>query len=51
MLSEIDVLKEKLDKMIQQESPYSDIYHLSCEIDNLLVEYYSNQEYLKDLIL
>lgn len=51
MLSEIEILKEKLDRMIQQESPYSDIYHLSCKIDKLLVEYYSEQEYFKDLIL
>ncbi len=51
MLSEIDILKEKLDEMILNESPYSDVYHLSCKIDKLLVEYYSSQEYFKDLVL
>lgn len=51
MLSEIDILKEKLDNMILNEAPYSEIYHLSCKIDKLLVEYYSYQDYLKDLVL
>lgn len=51
MLSEIDILKEELDKMILNESLYSDIYHLSCRIDKLLVEYYSTQEYVKNLFL
>lgn len=51
MLSEIDILKEELDRMVQKEAPYSDIYHLSCKIDKLLVDYYSNQEYIKGLFL
>ena len=51
MLSDIDILKEKLDKLIQKEAPYTDIYHLSCEIDELLVDYYKRQDYIKELIL
>ncbi len=51
MLSNIDILKEKLDKLVDQNAPYSDIYHLSCKIDELLVDYYSGQDYIKELIL
>lgn len=51
MLSDIDILKEKLDKLVREDAPYSDIYHLSCKIDKLLVAYYSDQEYIKYLVL
>lgn len=51
MLSEIDILKEELDRMVQKEAPYSDIYHLSCKIDKLLVDYYAKQENVKKLFL
>lgn len=51
MLSEIDILKEELDRMVQKESPYSDIYHLSCKIDKLLVDYYSKHECIEKLFL
>lgn len=51
MLSNIDILKEKLDKLVDQNAPYLDIYHLSCKIDKLLVDYYSGQDYIKGLIL
>lgn len=45
IIDEINKLKEKLEKQIEDNAPYSEIYKTSVEIDKLLVKYYSS---LKD---
>lgn len=45
LLDDIDKLKLKLEKQIQDNEPYDVIYKTSVEIDKLLVKYYSS---LKD---
>lgn len=45
LLDDIDRLKLKLEKQIQDNEPYEVIYKTSVEIDKLLVKYYSS---LKD---
>lgn len=45
LLEDIDKLKLKLEKQIQDNEPYDIIYKTSVEIDELLVKYYSS---LKD---
>lgn len=45
LLDDIDKLKLKLEKQIENNEPYEEIYKTSVEIDKLLVKYYSS---LKD---
>lgn len=45
LLDDIDKLKLKLEKQIEDNEPYEEIYKTSVEIDKLLVKYYSS---LKD---
>lgn len=40
LLNDIDKLKIKLEKQIQDQESYDEIYKTSVEIDELLVEYY-----------
>lgn len=49
MIEEINLLKEKLDLLIEKGAPYEEIYKLSCIIDKKLIVYYGSQEYIKGL--
>lgn len=40
MQNNINVLKEKLDILINKKAPYEEIYSISREVDKLLVKYY-----------
>lgn len=42
ILDEIKKLKIKLEKQIEENEPYNEIYKTSVEIDKLLVKYYSS---------
>lgn len=35
----IDILRKKLNKLIENKSDYSEIYKLSVELDELILEY------------
>lgn len=39
----LDEEKKKLDKMIEEEKPYSEIYKQSVLIDDLLIEFYKGK--------
>lgn len=39
----LDVEKKKLDKMIEDNEPYSKILQQSIAVDNLLIEYYNSK--------
>ncbi len=50
ILDDINILKQKLEKQIDTNEPYEEIYKTSVEIDKLLVEYYSSlNDVKKDL--
>ncbi len=40
LIEDITKLKDKLEKQVANNEPYSDIYETSVKIDKLLVEYY-----------
>ena len=40
LVEEIHILKEKMEKQIVENRPYSEIYETSVAIDELLVKYY-----------
>lgn len=42
MLDEINVLREKLDRQVQENASYDDVLKTSRQIDKLLVEYYKS---------
>jgi|GEM_PF-1205367 len=45
-------LREKLDELINSNADYESIYHVSTELDKLILDYYkeSNEMVLKKLI-
>lgn len=47
MLSEINILREKLEKQLISNASYDDIYDTSIKIDKLLVEYYAKEKVKK----
>jgi len=51
LLNNINVLKEELDLLLDSNASYEEIYILSAKIDKLLVEYYSSQDKIKELVL
>lgn len=44
---QINVLREKLEKQILNNEPYSCIYETSAAIDELLTEYYKDKKLTK----
>lgn len=48
ILDEIKKLKIKLEKQIEENEPYNEIYKTSVEIDKLLVKYYSSLKESKE---
>ena len=48
ILDEIIKLKIKLEKQIEENEPYNEIYKTSVEIDKLLVKYYSSLKESKE---
>ena len=44
---EINVLREKLEKQILVNDSYDNIYDTSLQIDNLIIEYYKNNNLSK----
>ena len=51
LLKDINLLKEELDSLLESNASYEEIYILSAKIDKLLVEYYSSQDKIKELVL
>lgn len=40
MMKKIDLLREKLDKLIQNGAPYEEVYAVSTQLDKYIVKYY-----------
>lgn len=51
LLNNINVLKEKLNSLLDTNASYEEIYTLSAKIDKLLVDYYFSQDEIKELVL
>lgn len=39
----IEALKSKLNELIEKDAPYEDVYRLSKQIDEYIVEFYKEQ--------
>ncbi|WP_084757959.1 Spo0E family sporulation regulatory protein-aspartic acid phosphatase [Defluviitalea phaphyphila] len=42
---EIDILRERLNNLIEKEEDFEEIYKLSTELDQLILNYYADNDY------
>lgn len=49
IIEDINKIRDELDRLIISNAPYEQVYNVSSQIDQLLVDYYKQQAISKNL--